>query len=163
MGSRFAARHINSADAIALVGTLVAIALTILALVGIAPITLTSIAAICTGAALLGHGAFTTRRIFALRSPVGATFEQAKLGENASDEVLGGACAIALGILALIGIEPLLLLAIAAIAIGGALAMSGPTREKLPHVAAINEKRATLRPTRTGHRASMRASMEVRP
>jgi hypothetical protein len=157
MGSRFAGRHINPADAVALVGTLAAITLMVLALVGIAPMTLTAIAAICTGAALLGHGALITRRIFALRSPVGATFEQAKLGETASDEVLGGACAIALGALALIGIEPLLLLAIAAIAIGGALAMAGPSREKLPHLNAMQEKYAALRPARTGHK------LEVRP
>jgi hypothetical protein len=157
MSSRFVPRQINSADAIALVGALAAIALTVLALVGIAPITMTSIAAICTGAALLGHGALITRRIFALRSPVGATFEQAKLGETASDEVLGGPCAIALGLLALLGIEPLLLLGIAAIAIGGALVMTGPTREELPHLNALQEKYATLRPTRTGH------NMEVRP
>ena len=160
MGSRLVSPRTISADAIALIGALAAITLTVLAIVGIAPRTLTAIAAICTGAAVLGHGALITRRIFALRSPVGATFEQAKLGETASDEVLGGACAIALGVLALIGIEPTLLLGIAAIAIGGALVMSGPTREKLPHLSAVQEKYATLRPTRTGqkHRARRRTS-----
>lgn len=150
-------RSIISADALALVGALAAVALTVLALVGIAPVTLTSIAAICVGAALLGHGALITRRIFALRSPVGATFEHAKVGETASDEVLGGACAIALGVLALIGLEPLLLLGIAAIAVGGALAMAGPSREKLPHLNRLEEKYATLRATRTGHRMEVRS------
>jgi hypothetical protein len=157
MGSRFVSRQTISADAIALLGATAAIALTVLALVGIAPVTLISIAAICTGAALLGHGALITRGIVALRSPIGATFEHAKLGETASDEVLGGACTIALGVLALIGIEPLLLLGIAAIAMGGALAMAGPSREKLPHLSALQEKYATLRPTRTGHRTEVRS------
>ena len=155
MASRFASHHIISADAIALVGALAAATLAVLALLGIAPVTLTAIAAICTGAALLGHGALITRRIFALRSPVGATFEQAKLGETASDEVLGGACAIALGVLALIGIDPLLLLAVAAIAIGRPRdGRSNP--RKAPHLNAMQEKYATLHPTRTGHRMEVR-------
>src|SRR4051794_30254729 len=85
--------QIKLGDAIALIGAAGAIVLSVLALVGIFPRTLASVAAICMGAALLGHGALVTKRIFALRSPVGASEEQAKLGETASDEVLGGACA----------------------------------------------------------------------
>jgi len=151
---------INFGEGIALAGGLAAAVLAILALIGIAARTTASLAAICIGAGLLGHGLLATRRLFTLGSEPGATEEHAKVGEAAGDEVLGGAGALALGILALIGFSPALLLGIAAIAAGGALLLAGPARPKLPHLSALRaviDRRAAEAPTASGPKHTMRA------
>lgn len=144
---RLLSRPTNFGDAIALGAAVAAVVLAIIALAGIAQGTTAPLAAICVGVGLLGHGVLVTRRMFALGSPVAACEEESKVGEAAGDEVLGGAFAVALGVLALVGFAPLLLLGVAAITAGGALVFAAPSRPKLTHVEperAVPEKRATV-------------------
>jgi hypothetical protein len=144
---RLLSRPTKLGDAVALGAAVGAVVLAIIALAGISPPATAPVAAICVGIALLGHGGLVTSRLFALGSPVGASDEQAEVGEAAGDEVLGGAFAIAFGILALVGFAPLLLLGVAAITAGGALVFAAPSRPRLTHVEperAVREKRATV-------------------
>ena len=107
------------------VGGAAALGLAILALIGLLPITLAAIAAIALGCGMLVGGAALSRR-FSLGLPAAAA-------SRARQEVVGalgmqaiaGIAAVVLGVLALLGIRPLLLLSISALVLGGALLTGG--------------------------------------
>src|SRR5262245_11509555 len=88
-------------------GGVAALVLAILALVGFQPLYLTTIATIAVGVALLAHGGMAVRE----------TESTNRIGS----EILGGAAGVALGILALVGVLPQLLLLAATIVLGVAL------------------------------------------
>jgi hypothetical protein len=100
-----------------------AVVLGILGLLGVAPLTLASIAAICVGVALLLEGAAVTTRLARLANGFGARNLDISGGLGA--ESLAGVAAIALGILSLVRIDPLVLLPVAAIVIGAGLLLGG--------------------------------------
>lgn len=104
-----------SAEAFAGIG---AIVLGILALVGVAPVLLLAVSAIVLGAGLLG-GAVAQERL-SRGSDLRETMSYASGGH-----VLVGIGAIVLGILALVGVDPLTLVLIAMLAIGTAVMFSG--------------------------------------
>jgi hypothetical protein len=103
-----------------------AVATMALAIVGLAGVLSTSMAAIATlvlGAAILFEGGAVTwknGRIIPATMAEGKTFE---IGAMADFQ--GGVAAIVLGILALLGISPLILLSVALIAVGAAFLFSG--------------------------------------
>jgi len=113
------------------VGGAAALVLAILGLIGILPQTLAAIGAIAVGAALLlGGGALAGQysRIVTTRAPTRARQEIAgALGFQA----LAGAAGIVLGILALLGVQSVLLLAIAALVFGVALVAAGSGMARL--------------------------------
>jgi hypothetical protein len=111
----------SGAEAIAGGGALV---LAILGLAGLFPMMLASIAVIAAGAAFLFEGAAVAarHRRLALESGGG----EAEIETGMSAEIIGGLAGIALGILALIGVETVPLLAISAIVFGGTLLFGSP-------------------------------------
>lgn len=107
------------------IGGAATVVLAILGLSGSLPAYLTylaSVTAIVLGAALLFEGATVAARYSRLvREISGTTSPAAELGGGMMAELLGGTAGIALGILALLGIYPVILLSVAAIVFGGSL------------------------------------------
>lgn len=106
------------------------IVLGILALIGLAPVTLSAIAVIVFGGALLlGSGA--TARLRDLKLNGGAAHARAEqLAREATltasgAQVLVALASIALGILALTGIQPTTLILVALLALGASIVLSG--------------------------------------
>lgn len=105
-----------------MVGGIGAVVLAILGLLRISPMNMASIATILAGVALLFEGAAVASR-FRQTAQVSGTAkgDRARVGGGTSMEVIGGIAGIALGVLALFGVAPLLLIPIANIVFGGAL------------------------------------------
>jgi hypothetical protein len=99
-----------------------AVVLAILALIGFLPMTLTCIAVIALGVALLLHGGAVAARFNELSNRMPARTEgMAEFGGGLGVEFLGGLAGIALGVLSLVGIMPATLLPISVIALGGSV------------------------------------------
>lgn len=123
LGAERALEGAHAAEA--LIGTAAAV-LALIALAGIQPQLLAPIAAIVFGVALLFEGAATASRYQRLSSVIPAReHEQAQVGGGLTVEVVGGAAGVALGLLALAGVEPSVLLPIACMIYGAAYVMSG--------------------------------------
>jgi hypothetical protein len=112
-------------ELVALAGT-GAIALGILALVGVVPMTLLAVAALVLGVGLLAQSAAVYRLEATLqfRAPAGVRVDQFVRTSSGTDAVLGLG-AIVLGILALAGPSALSLCLVAAVAVGVAVVFSG--------------------------------------
>lgn len=103
------------------------IVLVLLGLSGVMPLTLLSIAVIAMGAGFLLEGAAISMRFSKLLSESAATRErtaEGQLGVGLSAEFVGGIAGVILGILALIGISPLVLASTAVIVFGSILMLS---------------------------------------
>jgi hypothetical protein len=109
------------AQAIASIATVI---LTILGLAHVAPNFLVAIATITFGAALLLHGSAMLGEHVRLVRQASAAAPAVLRGGGLSAVLLAGAAGIVLGILALLGISPAELTAIAVIAFGSALILS---------------------------------------
>lgn len=103
------------------------VVLGILALIGMAPITLISIAAIVFGATLIGSGSSSSRllSIFSSEDQRVNRIAQEAANSAVSVEVMAGLGTITLGVLALIGILPLTLNLVAVLVAGSVILMSG--------------------------------------
>lgn len=101
------------------VGAIATIALSIVGLAGIFSPTMAAIATIVIGASLLIEGGAFGAAQFTSRA--GTEFETT----DTSAAFLGGMAGIVLGILALLGVASMTLLAVAAIALGASLLLSG--------------------------------------
>jgi len=109
-----------------------AIVLGILGLVGIYPAILVSIATIAIGASFLISGSAIASRFSNLaRLAAEGTGGAADFGMGMSAEFLGGISGIALGILALLGIVPGVLIPAAVIVFGGTLVFSSGLSSRL--------------------------------
>ncbi|HKT61544.1 MAG TPA: hypothetical protein VJQ46_15925, partial [Gemmatimonadales bacterium] len=109
--------------------------LAILALIGLLPLTLASIAAIALGCGMLVGGATLSRRFsLGLPPPVMSRARQEVVGALGM-QALAGIAAIVLGILALLGVQPLLLLSISVLVLGGALLAGGAGMARLARAA----------------------------
>lgn len=93
----------------------------ILGLIGIFPVYMAAIATLGIGAAFLVEGGGLASQYSQLRSLNGRRRSGGMLGSGSSAEVLGGLGGITLGILALVGIQPMVLLPVSVIVFGGAL------------------------------------------
>jgi len=102
---------------------LAAVALTIIALAGVLPGYLAAVATIAIGVALLAQGAAVAARWSKLvaETPGYEWDSRSELGSGMTAEILGGATGIVLGILALIGVAPYILIPVALLAFGGAM------------------------------------------
>lgn len=110
-----------------LLGGLAGGVLGLLALLGIAPITLLAASAIVFGAALL-LGSGSTSRLNSLLLDGGTHHvERDAVVTAAGAQVLVGIAAIALGILALVGIAPMILVLVALLSLGSAAVITGTT------------------------------------
>jgi hypothetical protein len=108
------------------VGGIVAIVLTILGLAHVAPVFLVAIALIAAGAAVVLRGAAIVRGFARLLQRAGSTTAATEVGGSGAlyVELLAGGAAIILGILALLNVNPVDLVAIGVITLGGALVLS---------------------------------------
>jgi hypothetical protein len=100
------------------------IALGVLALVGIAPNVLSSVAIIVFGGGML-FGSGARAKLSSMRHQAMSPTVEETVSISAGGEVLVGIGAIVLGILSLLGFAPMTLVLIALLAIGGALLLSG--------------------------------------
>lgn len=113
---------------------LAAATLAILGLVDIFPHYMVSIGVIAAGAALFIEGlsiGSAYSRMVGDGDPVSDTAREVEVGSGFSAQGLGGAAAIVLGILSLIGMMPENLLPIAVMLLGAALLLGGPARTGL--------------------------------
>lgn len=128
----------------------------ILAIVGLSaqPLPMAGLATIAIGVALLAHGvSIMTRWRQAVRKLEGAHVGRRELVEGVSTEVFGGLVGIVLGIVALAGVRPTVLLAVAVVVFGGSLLLGGTTQPDLVYLAPERNSRAA-RATFTAIRAS---------
>lgn len=121
---------LTAAEAIA---GIVAIVLTILALAHVAPNFLVAIATIAIGVALLAQGSGVAGEYARLTT---YQAEPTTFGGSStwSIELLTGAAGVVLGILALLGVAPIILVASAIIAMGGGLSLSAGATAQIAFV-----------------------------
>jgi hypothetical protein len=122
-------RRLGGAAGVASFGGAVGIALGILALLRVQPLTLQAVAVIVFGASLLlsSAGASTIARLATRATPeFGASDVMRETADTISGtQALVGLGAVTLGILALLGFAPQLLVLIGLLSVAGALLMSG--------------------------------------
>lgn len=109
------------------IGGITGVVLGILALLGVAPLTLVSISAIVFGATLIASGS-TSSRLLALLSPENLRVNrimQESANNNTSVDIMVGLGVISLGILSLVGFIPMTLNLVAVLAVGVVLLLSG--------------------------------------
>ena len=109
-----------------------AVILAILGLVGVLPVYMVAIATICAGGGMFLEGSAIAARFKDLEEHLIETKQtEIVLGGGMAFEVLGGVAGIVLGILALVGVAPGVLISVAAIAMGGALLLGAGATERL--------------------------------
>lgn len=121
-----------------------AVVLVILSFIGVLRTPLAAIATIAIGLGLLLQGLALTRRQDEIRQQLAATGDTKAAGAvdtGMTAEFIAGIIGIALGILALFGVAPISLMAIAAIVFGIALIMGGPLTTRLDE---LNESSARI-------------------
>lgn len=100
------------------------------------PIVMGAVATIAIGIALLSQGAsIMARWRDAAPKLQGPKPDRSELVEGVSTEVFGGAVGIVLGIIALVGIKPSVMLPVAAIVFGGSLLLGGAAQPDLVYLA----------------------------
>ena len=111
--------------AIEAIAGIAVIVLTILGLAHVAPVFLVAIATIIAGVALLAQGSTIAAEYAHIVNPRAALMVPIGVNSTWSLVILSGASGIVLGILALLNVSPTDLVAIAVIAFGGGLIISG--------------------------------------
>jgi hypothetical protein len=107
------------------IGGIAVVVLSILGLAHVAPNFMIPIATLVVGGALLFQGASVAIEYSELIHRIGgSTLQNTTLGGGVSTEILAGVAGIVLGILALLAIDPAVLLPVAVIVFGGALVIS---------------------------------------
>jgi uncharacterized membrane protein HdeD (DUF308 family) len=134
-----------------MLGGIAAVVLAILGLTAFMPFKMAAIAVIVIGVALLAQGgSIASRWNRARRRLVGQRYEHSELVGGVSTEVLAGVAGIVLGILALVGVMPAILLPVAAIVFGGSLLLGGAAQ---PDFDALAPEAAHSRERRVMHEA----------
>lgn len=127
---RLASAELGGGMSAELIGGIGGGVLALLALLGVAPMTLVPVAALVFGGALLfGAGATARLRNLAVHTSGASELARRIASESVSAasgaQIFVGIGAITLGILALVGVEPMTLMLVATLALGGALLISG--------------------------------------
>ncbi len=112
-----------------------ALTVAVVALAGIYPRMLLSVATIAIGASLLVGGGAISARMKEFIYENRAESSSVEVGTGITAEVLGGIGGIGLGVLALLGILPMMLAAVAAIVYGGTLLSSSGMVSRLNRAA----------------------------
>jgi hypothetical protein len=100
------------------------------------PVVMGAVATIAIGIALLAQGAsIMARWQHALPKLQGGKPDRTELVEGVGTEVFGGAVGVVLGIIALVGIKPHVMLPVAAIVFGGSLLLGGAAQPDLVYLA----------------------------
>ncbi len=132
---------------IALAG-LVAVVLIIMSFIGVLRTPMAAVATIAIGVGLMLQGLALTRRHDQIREELAAagnTKAASGIGSGMTAEFIAGIVGIGLGILALFGVAPLALMAIAAIVFGAALIMGGPLTTRLDELNVANARMEGVR------------------
>jgi hypothetical protein len=153
---RVAAGIISAGSSVEAVGGIAGVALAIIALAGILPTYLAPIAAIALGAALLAEGSAIASRLHALLAQTTDSLESTEVGGGISAEFLGGGAAVILGLLALLGVEPVVLLAVALLVFAGTLVIGAGAQHELNALAIQNSHHSSA--GRAVARESMRTA-----
>jgi hypothetical protein len=120
-GKESSLQYVAGGSLVEAIGGLGAVILGIVGLAGVAPQLLASVAALAIGAALLAEGGSLASRYSDLAPDFTGPYGSQEVGTGVTAELVGGMAGVALGILAILGVEPLVLLAVAAIVFGAAL------------------------------------------
>jgi hypothetical protein len=115
-----------------------AIVLSILGLLGLYPATFAKICAIAVGAGLVSHGMSATAS--KRRSAAG---ERHGVRADLGGEAIGGAAGAVLGILALFGILPAILMPVSAIVLGGSMLLGAPSQAEKVGGSVVQTARAS--------------------
>jgi hypothetical protein len=119
------------------IGGIGAVILAILGLAQIRPLMMASIATILVGASLVIGGAAVAARFSDVARPEGTrSKESTQLGAGLSAELLGGIAGVVLGVLALIGTSPMVLIPVSVIIFGAALIIGTATSARLDDLGA---------------------------
>lgn len=132
---RTTARAIIGGSSVEAIGGATAVVVAIIGLAGFLPTYMAAIATIAIGAALMFEGAAIFARWKAL------TRAEPGLRGGVGTEVFGGAAGIVLGILALVGVVPNILLPVAAIVFGGSLILGGAVEAEAADVISYRDPR----------------------
>jgi hypothetical protein len=129
---RHVAESVFSGSAAEIIGGVAAIVLTILGLAKVAPGLMLTIATITVGAALVFEGSSIAAEYSQIvAKATEGVMETVEMGGGMTAEMLAGITGIVLGILALLGLDPLTLSASAVIVYGAALALSSGMTSRL--------------------------------
>ena len=126
-----AAREVEGGSLTEAIGGAGAVVLAILGLVGVLPQTMAAVATIAAGVALLVGGGAVAARYSRLLLGAGSETARREIVGGMGLEALAGIAGIVLGVLALLGINPLTLLSVAAIVLGAALLMASGALARL--------------------------------
>lgn len=139
------AAAVTGGSTLELIGGGAAVVLTIIGLAGFLPFYMTSIATIAIGGALLAHGAAVAARWNeTMRQVASDRRHRVEVSSGVGSEMLGGAAAVALGIIALAGVMPFVLLAVAAIVLGGSIVLGAPAHTDLARMASEGDRLGKL-------------------
>lgn len=138
---KISAATLAGGSSLELIGGGAAAVLAIIALTGTLPFYMTTIATIVIGGALLAHGAAVTARWTDTMRRAGDDRAEMEIGRGVGSEFLGGAAAIVLGILALAGVMPLVLLPVAMIVVGGTILLGAPAQPEIARLAPDRDRR----------------------
>jgi hypothetical protein len=103
------------------IGGLGAVVLGILGLAGVNPQLMAAVSALAIGAALLAEGGSLASRYSALAPDFAGAAGSQEVGTGLTAELVGGVAGVALGILAILGVDPMILLSASVIVFGAAL------------------------------------------
>lgn len=126
------AGYLGGGSAVEAIGGIAAVILAILGLAGVLPVYMVAIAAVVVGASLVMEGGATASRFSrtVAEAPEAAAAE-GEIGGGVTTEFLGGVAELVLGILALLGLSPEVLIPVAAIVFGGALLLGSGAAARL--------------------------------
>ncbi|MCG3161199.1 MAG: hypothetical protein JMDDDDMK_02322 [Acidobacteria bacterium] len=128
---RHAIEEAGGGSVVESIGGVGALVLSILGLVGFIPISMASIASIAAGGALLIGGGTMASQYSHIFGGARQSLSRNIIGGGMAMESLGGVAAIVLGILALLGIHPIVLLSASAIVLGCSLLLASGAMAKL--------------------------------
>lgn len=129
-----AVREIQGGSTTEAIGGAGAVVLAILGLIGVLPMVMTSVSAIAAGVALFIIGGVLARRYSRAIMAGGSGRTQRDVMGGMGMEALAGLAGLVLGVLALLGVSPMLLLSTAAIVLGAALLMASGAMARLENV-----------------------------
>jgi hypothetical protein len=147
---RVTAMVMASGSSFELFSALIALVMAVLAIAGYFPIYLAAVATVAIGFALLAQGGTVAARWRKAARLAGSEHSEAM---SATTEMLGGAIAVILGLLALVDVSPMTLLPAASLVLGISVLLGGPAQPDLVDAAPTAAPRAGQR-TRSAVRSS---------
>jgi hypothetical protein len=135
----------GSGSIVEAVGGVGTAALAIIGIAGVLPQELAAIASIAVGAALLAEGGTVAARFARLLQRAGGVELGRDLGGGVSASLLGGLAGIVLGILALVGVVPTVLMPAAIVVFGAAILVSSTATWRVGVLAASSTASPEIR------------------